>query len=292
MARKVSVRRAYMTRKFLGALFALNFENRLRIFRAAISVNRNLNEIFNLHRLIALLAVFVSATLSGCSNGEPDEPQRAQVRWRVTVTVATPEGERSGSSVWSWTLARPTLALATPFNGGFVGQAVAVDLPDGKTLFGLLAVPNASAEMLAERQFYDPARGMRDRVANVSLLSKKIGQTRTLPCEIKGPDDWRPEFRFDCLTLASFRNINDPSSILEVNYHDAAASLGEGYAVKSISLTITDDPVSQGIQSRFPWWEKESLSEFNWERVPSAIFVGDFRTNFERGLNSAASKGQ
>lgn len=236
------------------------------------------------HFGLRLAALFAGALLLGGCFETSDEPTTAEVRYRVTVTVDTPDGERSGSSVWSWKLIKPTLALATPFSGKFKGEAVAVELPNGKTLFGLLDGIANSPAMLPERQFYDSTRGMRDRIENINLISKRIGEVRELPCEVRGPDDRVPEFRFDCLRLAAFEDMDDPSSILVVDYRDAAATLGEGYEIESISITITDESVTTGIRSRLPWYKIDDLSKFDWDKVPRSIFVGDFRRNFDRGL--------
>lgn len=203
------------------------------------------------------------------------------MRWRVTVTITTPDGERTGSSVWSWTLSKPSIALATPFDGKFVGEAVAVDLPNGKTVFALLDGTTSSPSMLPERQFYDETRGMRDRLETIRFLARRIGDTRSLPCEVRGPDDRIPKFRFDCLKLAAFEDLNDPSSIFVVDYHDAEATLGEGYQIKDISIAITDAAVSTGIEGRLPWYRSEDLTVFDWSDVPSEIFIGDFRRNFK-----------
>lgn len=94
----------------------------------------------------AMLIGLPLVLLGSCSNA-------AVVRYRMTVAVRTPHGVRTGSSVWEWRLSRPTVALATAYDGNFRGEAVAVDLAPGKTLFALIRGEDGSssyAELLLE----------------------------------------------------------------------------------------------------------------------------------------------
>lgn len=64
-------------------------------------------------------------------------------RYRLTVEVETPQGLRTGSSVIEVELSQPrdsarTLPQARKILREFRGEAVAVDLPGGRTLFALL----------------------------------------------------------------------------------------------------------------------------------------------------------
>jgi hypothetical protein len=58
-------------------------------------------------------------------------------RFRLTVEVVTPQGVRQGSNVYEiW--ANPSIPGSQRRIWGESGEAVAVDLPNGKTLFALL----------------------------------------------------------------------------------------------------------------------------------------------------------
>ena len=59
---------------------------------------------------------------------------------RLTATVETPQGERSGHSVIAVWWRSPSPIFGTQGSAGFTvkGEAVAVDLPKGQTLFVLL----------------------------------------------------------------------------------------------------------------------------------------------------------
>ncbi|WP_379550296.1 hypothetical protein [Qipengyuania sp. DGS5-3] len=191
----------------------------------------------------SFVLLFGALALSACGSN----PNSAEVRWRVTVEVATPEGMRTGSSVWSWSLSRPTVALASAYDGEFRGEAVAVDLPNGKTLFALVK----GQEMIPERQFRDllPQREREDRVADILDIAANTGSTRQLPCVPK-PEKGGYAFKYDCMMLVSFADAGDPTSVFEIDYHDAADSLGEGYTIQAITITITDQEVTTGIGER------------------------------------------
>ena len=73
-------------------------------------------------------------TLGGCSLIEPSET----LRYKLIVEVETPQGVRSGYSVWELTLTSQKFSgYATRSN--YRGEAVTVDLPNGQSVFALLA---------------------------------------------------------------------------------------------------------------------------------------------------------
>lgn len=188
-------------------------------------------------------AIVAASTLAlmttGCGSS-------AKVRTKVTVTVDTPQGERSGSSVWSWTLSGPTAALGSAYNGTFKGEAVAVDLPGGRTLFALIK----DQEMLAERQF-DRGGQSGDRVAEVRGISRQVGETRRLSCEPRPEGNF--DYRYDCPLLVTFGDIRDPKSVVRVDPTDLAATFGPGTRLRAITVAITDEPVTTGIEKRLVW---------------------------------------
>ena len=53
--------------------------------------------------------------------------------------------------------------------------------------------------------------------------------------------------------LVRFRDPNDPTSVERVDPLDLASSFGPGVTLKSAFVEITDDPLTRGIEARFPW---------------------------------------
>ena len=72
-------------------------------------------------------------------------------RFKLTIEVATPQGVRSGSSVYQVWAARMPALLPNERKRDWVvkGEAVAVDLPNGQTLFALMRTGNLYRSDLA-----------------------------------------------------------------------------------------------------------------------------------------------
>ncbi|HEX8263299.1 MAG TPA: hypothetical protein VF547_10545 [Allosphingosinicella sp.] len=178
-----------------------------------------------------------------------------EVRYKVTVEVLENGSVRSGSSVWSWRLSEPTVALASPYDGKLRGEAVAVELGNGRTLFAVLRGTDGEsgmAEMLPERLFGDVGRSARgertrfspDRIADLRDIASRVGETATVPCAE------RPGW---CPMLVTFRNISDPTSVEQVDPTDIAATLGPGYALKAITVELVSQRPEHAIEARLPW---------------------------------------
>lgn len=84
------------------------------------------------------LAVFAASALIGWWLTHDPTPA---YRYRLTVEVETPEGLRSGSSVIEVETSESSFPHST-VNHRLRGEAVAVDLPGGRTLFALLRSEN------------------------------------------------------------------------------------------------------------------------------------------------------
>ena len=85
--------------------------------------------------LCTLLGTAAIAALGACSPFYPS----ATIRYRMTVEVETPEGLKTGSSVIETTIqSGPRMGDAGGVSYQYRGEAVAVDLPGGNTLFALM----------------------------------------------------------------------------------------------------------------------------------------------------------
>lgn len=160
-------------------------------------------------------------------------------RYRMTVEVDTPQGLRSGSSVREISSGLQTI----PGKGGptpstkFKGEAVAVDLPNGRALFAILE------ETINVTSIFEPDdRTPELFVANVAKLGRRDQRGRTVVL----PPDQYP-------MLVTFRDINDPTSVQAVEPANLAASFGPGVKLRRITLEITGDGVTSGIEKRLGW---------------------------------------
>jgi hypothetical protein len=211
------------------------------------------------------MALLFSAFLVGCgaAQGDPYPP----FRYRMTVEVETPEGLRTGSAV------REVDYVPAAYAGGdfavfrlrLRGEAVAVDLPGGKTLYALLRSPTHSdfaAQIAIDTLLPVPpstrlAAGTSGpnpstpefEAAFAGLLANS--EVRELPRERAmrwsgGPGEAWPLF-------VTFRDPADPASVERVDPDDMTAHFGRGTRIRRIILAITDDPVTTGIERRLGW---------------------------------------
>lgn len=187
-------------------------------------------------------------------------PTSAEVRYKVIVEVDDNGVTRRGASVWSWRLGTPLLALATPYSGKFQGEAVAVDLANGRTLFALLKDAKGgegSMVMLPERLFGDIAREERgepkkfasDRIRDLRDIASNTGERQVLDCAT--PQRLRP-------MLVIFGDIAKPETVEQVDPCASEALLGSGVKFRRFVIEITDEPVTTGIEKRLPWLFKQA----------------------------------
>lgn len=182
---------------------------------------------------IGLLAGGVAAVLGGCSLFG-----NRGYRFKMTVEVETPEGLRSGSSVYEVETVNTTDLVAGGKGSRFdySGEAVAVDLPDGRTLFALLKTVAMSGHdnvVVSSMVAMDPAFDY-DWMASTSRIAAREGIRS--PAEV--PAEYYP-------MLVVFGDINDPTTVEQV----APTSIG----VKRIIVQVADEPVTTGIEERLRW---------------------------------------
>jgi hypothetical protein len=196
--------------------------------------------------LLATLQLAMLTALGGCRLWY----QNHEIRYRLTLEVATPAGIRTGSSVIEVVATEtPDWAPGLPVTRSMDGEAVAVDLPNGRTLFALLNRPghpdepmhrpySAFGSLIEGPEFL--INGLApDRAKQFAYLKREKPVTL-----VEG--DQRP-------FLAMFADMRDPASIEEVDPDRLSASFGPGYSLLSVKIAITDDNVTTGLKTKLPW---------------------------------------
>lgn len=238
--------------------------------------------------VLSCAALLAALMLAGCNS------RSEEFRYRLTVEVETPQGLRTGSSVievevteigdGAWKLPEASGVRATPR-----GEAVAVDLPGGKVLFALLR----SAESVDAASGYaywafKPARyaGEYGFIEQTKELKRMRG-VRALRC----PQWWydrggrrvgrKKDIRTDCPMLVTFRDLADPTTVEKVDPDNLAATLGDGVALRRITVQMTDDPVTSGIEERLEWLGKLRERGYSSEAFPDDIPLGNFSGMFK-----------
>jgi hypothetical protein len=170
-------------------------------------------------------------------------------RYRMTVEVVVDGELRFGSSVIEIELQmQPRTLDIPPIVGRVHGDAVYVDLGGGRNVVALLAGGPEAKEMdhpidLAPRLFPTISYERNDLPKIASLRGRRDVPERALP------------------TLASF-DLNDPSNARVVRPDEFETVFGPGVRFQRVWIEMTDEPVTRGIEKKFPWWD----GPFPWEK--------------------------
>lgn len=218
-----------------------------------------------------------------------------QIRYKITVSIDTPSGTKSGSGVWGYRLV-PTLDPAYGFlAGGFYfspyteGEAIRVELGDGKTLYALLG---GTDKHKSNQKNYDWFRadeplvkynsGLVNILPAVSYFESGYKKPLLYPFDVSNRDRAKYEIRelkkltgivvvMDCSNFREPRcpffvrmdNPTDPNSIVVIDPNDMQNSLGPGYRLNGVSLQITNESITHGLRSSVPWLDNKFGSQLS-----------------------------
>lgn len=159
-------------------------------------------------------------------------------RYRLTVNAAIGEQRYSGSSVIEVRVKTQPQVLDTPRWAFRVnGEATFVDLGSGRNLVAPLSPgpsKGSAAVNVLFRAFHIPF------LAENAVNLKNVSGERRL-----APADW-PAF-------VTFRDVDHPLSVEVVNPPALENTFGAGARIESVTLAITDDPVTRGLEQSLPW---------------------------------------
>lgn len=207
-------------------------------------------------------------------------------RYRLTVEVDTPQGLRSGSSV----IAVKCGAVRLPAVGGAGcharGEAVAVDLPDGRILFALLRGTEDVdlANYLASTPIMPTSnRTGLSRDQQWQRRAAFLSKPREVPRNIKGGPTGN-ETVDNYPMLATFEKLNDPASAKILDLDRLHMAFGYNIIVKQITVQLTDDNVSTKIQRIIPWIKGRLVKDPSlWLELPyeSRIVISGLQKNIK-----------
>lgn len=194
-----------------------------------------------------LLTLPTMSTLTGCST-----LSTSTIRYRMVVELNTSEGIRTGSSIIeSFMRDGPRMAEAGGVSYSLRGEAVEIRLHRG-IFFALLGqVGQGSAadyfahilpRALARRESHPP---LSRRYAGGEWKAQREEFLRKQAKILLDEEDYP--------TFATFHNILDPRSIVEVNIENIKDEFGEAVSIKRIFLQATADDVTSGIKKTLPW---------------------------------------
>lgn len=190
------------------------------------------------------ILIFVGIILASCGFSSEE------VRYRLTVEVDTPDGLKSGSSVMGFKISP---GFPQSYSPSFRGEAVAVDLGSRGILFLTLT---SRVAMFPENVFRRtglfaslPKDEQNDRISLLNFLADQPGTKAALECA-------PPYYDAECPSFVRFRDISNPMSVEKVDRKHLAASFGPGVHLKRVSIEITDDDVTEGIQKKLLWLDR------------------------------------
>jgi hypothetical protein len=192
----------------------------------------------------SLAVLLMAVGLAGCGGS---------YRYKLTMAVNTPAGVRRASSVVEVDLS----SVYFPVNGGVIskqrGEALYLDLGAGeRPLIALLTSQLHPKRGLA-------ARWTRDGGPEIRFILGLYGETPSLNdrmgdasrvARLRSPRVISPG---DLPDLVTFADVDDPSTVTEVNPNNLQETLGPDVGWAEITIEVTDEPITQGIVTKLPW---------------------------------------
>jgi hypothetical protein len=201
--------------------------------------------------LMGYLAGAAAVVLSGCSLNPDDMGFLWQKPYyaKLQVEVDTPQGVKSGASVIEVTWDKA--------NKGFKvrGEAVAVDLPGGQTVFALLRSKSSVdwAAYLHENVKLDGPIETHEELYRKVAADRRVWPVKRRAVTAISDVDNYPYF-------VRFKDAANPKSVEQVDPDNLAKSFGAGYRLKSLTVQMTGEPVTTGIEKRLGWLKKQAGS--------------------------------
>jgi hypothetical protein len=207
----------------------------------------------------------------------------AYLRYRLTLNVDVDGVTQTGSGVVEIPYSFAPDAFASlpgsQFYGDMRGYAITVDLGARGLLFVVNQLP-ALADPATGKTLFSNAADLSQLPLVAFKVSGKASEIRNLQASNKSIDI--PSQRLPM--IVRFGNINNCSSIEEVNPVDLAATLGPGVSIKRVTLTITDDPISSTPTTWPACLVSSNNQNFNSQNPSTSLFrEGPFLTKIFKG---------
>ena len=232
---------------------------------------------------LAIISVCVLAGLTYAASELSDNNKRYSWRYKMTVEIDTPEGVKSGSAVREVSMVfepRPHNP-SRPYHSTIdvKGEAVVINLGQRGAVFAII---RSGAYAAVTRTIAGPPPGMIEGAEFYSSL--EIGTKAQMESK-RYPD------------LCTFTDLNDPLSVklvkggrfsveaqkylMEDNFEEL---FGDGVSLKSISVEITDESVTWGIDEVLPWLTalKKNKARLNGSNSV-AVFTNELTDNLGAG---------
>lgn len=171
-------------------------------------------------------------------------------RYRLSVDVETPDGLRSGSSV-----IEVRYEMFPEINGRdhisrVFGEAVFVDLGQGKNLVGLLAAGPSGEDVDYPGRIVFLAFNLDGNDPDTPKRLLRLQGKRDL--DIYHSSLYEVTKRF-LPTFVTFRDLKDLSTARVAPPGLFDEIFGAGFKLRSVAIEMTTDPITEGIKNKIPW---------------------------------------
>jgi hypothetical protein len=179
-------------------------------------------------RFLALGATIVA--LAGCTTDD--------YRYKLTLTLDTPDGPKTAFNVVAMHVVGWEYGVAHHMRG----EALFIDLGTGRRpLVALLTAKHPPFISRKNCEWSD---------IGPYFLGGFYRGRELHDAPLHEPHELRPEQLPDLLTFADF---NDPGSAIAVDPDHLEATLGAGMSWRSITIELTDEPLTSGLKEKLPW---------------------------------------
>lgn len=166
-------------------------------------------------------------------------------RYKMTLTVQTPEGVKTGSAVREvHIITAPELMPLSTSSAYSRGEAVVIDLGQQGVLFGLMR-GDKYGEDYGHHVFLS-AFGKNGSAGTVTPKGVEYFDTLKVGTKVELT-------RQDFPMLVRFKDINDPKSVERVDPNNLSATYGAGVKLIGATIEITDEPITTGIEKMLGW---------------------------------------
>lgn len=206
-------------------------------------------------RIVAALCAALA--LTGCGRS-------ASYRYKLTLSLNTPDGIKTGFNVVDLRY----FDVIFPERGEVHdtrGQALYLDLGEGRRpLIALLTHIRRDDEVAQNGHPYH-YRWLGD---SPSLVLEEIclggaGNPDWIETAIRFNERCRQPFPItpaDLPDLVTFGDVNNPKSVMLVDPNNLGATLGQGVSWRSMTLQVTDEPLTKEIEEHLPWVREYQLN--------------------------------
>jgi hypothetical protein len=171
-------------------------------------------------------------------------------RYRLSVEVGTPDGLRTGSSVIE--VRYETLPDVNGRNhvSRIFGEAIFVDLGQGKNLIALLAAGPSGEDVDYPGRIVFVAFNLDGNDPDTPKRLPQLRGKRNLDIDHSSLYEVTKRFLPTFVTLTDLTN---PSTVRVAPFGLFDETFGASFKLRTVAIEMTTDPITKGIENKIPW---------------------------------------